>query len=78
MYIIRTSLQTCTLDYDLVSYCTSVVCINFIHECQDLQCNGDFEIQILGKLSTAILFNLKVLARNLLRESRPENIFFCI
>ena len=71
------SLQPFSQDYDLVSHTTYVVCVNFIHEWWDLQFKVDSERQIFEKLFMAILFTLRVFARNLLRGSRRRNTF-CI
>ena len=78
-YIHNWSLQPFSHDYDLVSHTTYVVCVSFIHEWRDLQFlkspKTDSERQIFEKLFMVILFTLRVLARNLLGESRPRNIF---
>ena len=60
---------------DLVSHTTSVVCVNFIHEWRDLQFKVDSEQQIFEKLFMAILFSLRVFARNLLRGNQRRNTF---
>ena len=44
------SLQPLSQDYDLATHTTYVVCINFIHEWQDLQFKVDFERQIFVQL----------------------------
>ena len=61
--------------FDLVSHTTYVVCVNFIHKWRDLQFNVDSKRQIFEKLFMAILFTLRVFARNLLRGNRRSNIF---
>ena len=76
IYIHNWPLQPFSQDYDLVSHTTYVVCVNFIHEWRDLQFKVDSERQIFEKLFMAILFTLRVFARNLLRGSRRRNIFF--
>ena len=70
------SLQPFSQDYGLSSLTTYVLCSNFIHEGRDLQFKVDPERQIFDKLFMAILFTLRVYARNLLRGSRQGNIFF--
>ena len=63
---------------DLVSHTTYVVCVNFIHMWWDLQFKDDSEHQIIfffEKLFMAILFTLRVFARNLLRGNRRRNNF---
>ena len=61
---------------DLVSHTTYVVCVNFVHTWRDLQFKVDSERQIFfEKLFMAILFTLRVFARNLLRGNRRRNIF---
>ena len=62
---------------DLVSHNTYVVCVNFIHKWRDLQFKVDFEnTDFLRKLFMAILFTLRVFARNLLKGNRRRNIYF--
>ena len=62
---------------DLVSHTTYVVSVNFIHEWRDLQLKIDSERQIfLEKLFMAILFTLRVFARNLLRGKRRKKYVF--
>ena len=53
---------------DLVSHTTYVMCVNFIHECRDLQLNDDSErtIFFFEKLFIAILITLRIFASNLL------------
>ena len=51
------------------------MCINFIYNWQDLQFKEDSEHYTFEKLFMAILFTLRVFARNLLRESSRINIF---
>ena len=62
---------------DLVSHTTYVVCVNFIHKWRDLLFKVDSERQIFffEKLFMAILFTLRVFARNLLRGNRRRNTF---
>ena len=60
---------------DLVSHTTYVVCVNFIHKWRDLQFKVDSERQIYWELFMAILFTLRVFARNLLRGNRRRNTF---
>ena len=61
---------------DLVSHTTYVVCVNFIHKCR-----GTYSLKstpndrFLEKLFMAILFTLRVFARNLLRGNRRRNTF---
>ena len=43
-------LQLFSQDYGLASHTTHVVCVNFIREFRDLQCNVDSERYIFGKL----------------------------
>ena len=66
-YIHNWSLQPFSQDCGLASHATYVVCFNFIHEWQDLQFNVDSERQIFNKLFMAILFTIKVFARNVLK-----------
>ena len=51
------------------------MCVNFIPEWRDLQFNVDSEGQIFEQLYMAILFTLRVFARNLLKDSPQKNIF---
>ena len=60
---------------DLVSHITCVVCVNFIHKCRDLQFEVDSERQIFWELFMAILFTLRIFARNPLRVNRRRNAF---
>ena len=46
-YIHNWSLQPFSQDYELVSYTTYVVCVNFIHKWRDLQFKVDFDRQTL-------------------------------
>ena len=68
-------LQSCSKNYNLASHSTYIVQVNFIHERRNLQFKVDSERQIFVKLFIAILFTLRVIARNLLRGSRRSNIF---
>ena len=49
MYIHNWPLQPFSQDYGLASHTTYVVCVNLIHEWQDLQFNIDSERQIFFK-----------------------------
>ena len=49
-YIHNRPLQPFSRDYGLASHSTHFVCVNFIHECRDLQFNVDSERQIFDKL----------------------------
>ena len=61
---------------DLVSHTTYVVCVIFIYKWGDLQFKVDSERQIFyEKHFTAILFTLRIFARNLLRGDRRRNTF---
>ena len=60
---------------ELVSHTTCVVCFNFIHKWRDLQFKVDFERQIFWETAMAILFTVRVFARNLLRRNRRRNTF---
>ena len=62
---------------DQVSHTTYVVCVNFRHKWRDLQFKVDSELQIFffEKLFMAILFTLRVFARNLLGGNRRRNTF---
>ena len=60
---------------DLVSHTTYVVCVHFIHKWRDL--NSTPNDRFFEKLFMAILFTLRVFARNLLRGNRRK-ILFCI
>ena len=51
---------------DLVSHTTYIVCFNFIHKWRELQVKVDSKLQIFKKLIMAILFALRVFAKNLL------------
>ena len=53
---------------DLVFHTTYVVCFTFIHKWRDLLFKVESERQFLEKLFMAILFTLRIFARNLLRE----------
>ena len=55
-------------DYNLTPPTTCVVCANLIHEWRDLQFELKSERQIIEKLFMAIVFILKDLFRNVLRE----------
>ena len=50
------------------------MCVNFIHKWRELQFKVNSERRIFEKLLIAILFALRVLARNLLGESLRRNI----
>ena len=63
-YLHNWSLQPFSQDYCLVSPTSYVVCGNFISEWRDLQFKFDSEQQILRELFMAILFALRVFARN--------------
>ena len=65
------SLQPFSQDYNLASHTTCVVCINCIHEWRHLQLEVDSE----EKLFMALLFSLRVFARNMLKKSCRRNIF---
>ena len=54
-YIHNWSLQYFFQDYDLASYTTYVVCVNFIHEWQDLQFKENSERQIFENLFSEFL-----------------------
>ena len=76
-YIHNWPLQPFSQDYGLASHTTHVMCVNFIRERRDLEFNVDSERQIfLRNFFMAVLFTLRVFARNLLRGSRRRNIFF--
>ena len=77
-YIHNWSLQPFRQDYDLVSHTTNVVCVNFIHEWRDLQFKVDSERQIFKKHFMALLFTLRVFARNLsaVAEGIPFVFYF--
>ena len=70
-YILNSSLQSFSQDYDLDSHSTYAVCVHFIHLRRDLQFNVDSEPQIFEKLFMALSFTLRVFARNL-----PQKYFF--
>ena len=56
---------------DLVSHTNYVVCVNFIHKWRDLQFKSRLRTtDFFEKLFIAILFTLRVFARNLLRGNR--------
>ena len=57
---------------DLASHTTYVVCVSFIHKWWDLQFKVDSKRQIFKKLFMAILFTLRVFARNPLRGCQNE------
>ena len=57
-----------------VSHVTYVVCVNFIHKWRDLQFKVPND-RFFEKLFMAILFTLRVFARNLLRGNRRRNTF---
>ena len=59
------TLQAFSQDYDLASDSTDVAFVKIIHEWRDLQFKVDSERQIVEKLFMAILFTLKLFARNL-------------
>ena len=61
---------------DLVSHTTYVAWVNFIHKWRDIQFKVDSErhfLRVFEKLFMAILFILRVFARNLLKGSRRRN-----
>ena len=68
-------LQPFSQDYDLASHTTYVVCVNFIHKWRNLQFKLDSERQICEKLLMAILFTIRIFARNLQRGNLQRNIF---
>ena len=72
-YIYNWSLQHFTQDYDLVSYVTYIVCVNFIHKWQDSQFKRT--TNFFFKFFNAILFTIIVFARNLQRLNCQKNIF---
>ena len=74
-YIRNWSLQPFSQDSDLASHTIYVVCVNFIHEWRDLQLKVDPELQIFEKLFMAILFTLRVFARNMPRSRLRRNIY---
>ena len=75
-YIYNWPSQPFSQDYGLASHDTHVVCVNFIHEQRNLQLKVDSEGQIFEKLFMAILFTLRVFARNLLKEVAEEIFSF--
>ena len=60
---------------DRVSHNIYIVCVNLIHKWRDLQFKVNSERQIFEKLFMAILFTLRVFARNLLKGNRRRNTF---
>ena len=62
-YLLNWPLQPFSQYYDLASHTTHVVCVNFIHECWDLQFKVDSERQIFENLFMPILFTRRVSAR---------------
>ena len=69
-------MQAFSQDYDLVSHSTYVVCVNFIREWRDLQFKKSIpNDRFMRNFFMAILFALRLFARNLLRGSRRRNIF---
>ena len=76
---IHTYINGLIQNYDLAFHTTYSVCVNFIHEWQDLQFNIDSERQIYWEaFSWQVFFTLKVFATNLLRGNRRRSIFFFI
>ena len=64
--------------YDLACHITYVVCVNFIHECRDLQFKVDFEQWILEKLFMAILFYSQSFCQKSAERQQPKKYFFHI
>ena len=61
---------------DLVSYTTYVVCVNFIHKWRNLHSlKSTPNYRFFEKLFIAILFTLRVFARNLVKGNRRRNTF---
>ena len=73
LYIHNWLLQPFSQDYGLASHSTHVVCINFIHEYSLTSTPND---KFLRNLFWQFYFNLRVFARNLLREEIAEDIYF--
>ena len=73
-YLLVSSESSTADSLTVASHTTYVVCVNFRHEWQDIQFKVDFERQIFGRFFMAILFTLRVFARNLLKESRRSYI----
>ena len=68
------SLQPFSENNDPTSHSNHVVFVNFIHMGRNLQFKVYSEEQMFEKLIMAVLFTLRVSARNLLRGSRRRNI----
>ena len=68
-------LQPCSQDYGLASHITYVVWVILIYKWRDLQFKVDSGQQIFKKLLMAILFTLRLFARNLLRGNRTMKYF---
>ena len=73
LHIYNWSLQPRIID--LISHTTYIVSVNFVHMWRDLQFKVDSERQIFEKLFTAVLFTLRVFARNLLSGNRQKISF---
>ena len=70
------SLQVFSQDYNPASHNTYVVCVNFIHESQDLQFKVHFQGWILEKLFIAtLLFHPKFLQEIYSKEVGKRNFF---
>ena len=59
MYIHNWPVQRFSQEYDPASHTTSVVCVNFKHEWQELQFKHDSEQQIFEKTSHLLHLNNK-------------------
>ena len=72
----NSSLQPFAQDYDLASHTTNAMCVNFVHEWGNLQFKVDSERHVFEKIFMAILFTLRIFARNLLRGSWQRIFIF--
>ena len=70
-YIHNSSLQYFSQDYDLASYTTYVVCVNFIHECLDPQ----FKVELFEKLLVAFYLFLGVFCHKSTERPSPKIYF---
>ena len=76
-YVHSWPLQPFKQDYGLASHITQDVCINFIHECRDLQFKVDLVRQIFKKLFRTIFYlTLRVFAgESFVCETDVKEIF---
>ena len=75
IYLHNLPLQPFSQDYDQASHTTYVVCINFMHECCNLQFKVDSEGDIFEKLFIVILFTLQSFCQKSAERKSPKEYF---